>query len=263
MYAGTALVSTLHAFSFFQMSNTSWIAGLLAVCFELGQAAVLFSILTTKAERGKILPWVLMSILTIVQIIGNVFASYKYIMTHSLDNLKYFKDPIFVWMDMPDTQSTVILTYIASAILPIVALAMTAMITSFLNNDDKTKDNKKEVQEVDEKPPEDDVINDINDNKQETNIEDNIITDSNLVPLTQLEEDSRIDDTRETNIKDNIITDSNPVPLTPLEEDSRTDDTQETNITDTIPEITNDLEDIKDITDETIDNTKQTHLVSI
>ena len=237
MYAGTALVSTLHAFSFFQMSNTSWIAGLLAVCFELGQAAVLFSILTTKAERGKILPWVLMSILTMVQIIGNVFASYKYIMTHSLDNLKYFKDPIFVWMDMPDTQSTVILTYIASAILPIVALAMTAMITSFLNNDDKTKDNKKEVQEVDEKPPEDDVINDIN-NKQETNI------------------------------KDNIITDSNPVPLTQLEEDGRTDDTQETNITDTIQETTDDLEDkdIKDLKQKTINNlnhTKQTHLVSI
>ena len=237
MYAGTALVSTLHAFSFFQMSNTSWIAGLLAVCFELGQAAVLFSILTTKAERGKILPWVLMSILTMVQIIGNVFASYKYIMTHSLDNLKYFKDPIFVWMDMPDTQSTVILTYIASAILPIVALAMTAMITSFLNNDDKTKYNKKEVQEVDEKPPEDDVINDIN-NKQETNI------------------------------KDNIITDSNPVPLTQLEEDGRTDDTQETNITDTIQETTDDLEDkdIKDLKQKTINNlnhTKQTHLVSI
>lgn len=237
LYAGTALVSTLHAFSFFQMSNTSWIAGLLAVCFELGQAAVLFSILTTKAERGKILPWVLMSILTMVQIIGNVFASYKYIMTHSLDNLKYFKDPIFVWMDMPDTQSTVILTYIASAILPIVALAMTAMITSFLNNDDKTKDNKKEVQEVDEKPPEDDVINDIN-NKQETNI------------------------------KDNIITDSNPVPLTQLEEDGRTDDTQETNITDTIQETTDDLEDkdIKDLKQKTINNlnhTKQTHLVSI
>lgn len=232
MYAGTALVSTLHAFSFFQMSNTSWIAGLLAVCFELGQAAVLFSILTTKAERGKILPWVLMSILTIVQIIGNVFASYKYIMTHSLDNLKYFKDPIFVWMDMPDTQSTVILTYIASAILPIVALAMTAMITSFLNNDDKTKDNKKEVQEVDEKPPEDDVINDIN-NKQETNIEDNIITDSNLVPLT------------------------------PLEEDSRTDDTRETNITDTIQETTDDLEDLKQKTIDNSNHTKQTHLVSI
>ena len=238
MYAGTALVSTLHAFSFFQMSNTSWIAGLLAVCFELGQAAVLFSILTTKAERGKILPWVLMSILTIVQIIGNVFASYKYIMTHSLDNLKYFKDPIFVWMDMPDTQSTVILTYIASAILPVVALAMTAMITSFLNNDDKTKDNKKEVQEVDEKPP-----------KDVEKLSNNIIDNGTL-------ESNNIDDTQETNI-DDIITDSNPTPLETI------DDTQETNIDDTIPETTNDLEDIKDITDETIDNTKQTHLVSI
>ena len=238
MYAGTALVSTLHAFSFFQMSNTSWIAGLLAVCFELGQAAVLFSILTTKAERGKILPWVLMSILTIVQIIGNVFASYKYIMTHSLDNLKYFKDPIFVWMDMPDTQSTVILTYIASAILPVVALAMTAMITSFLNNDDKTKDNKKEVQEVDEKPP-----------KDVEKLSNNIIDNGTL-------ESNNIDDTQETNI-DDIITDSNPTPLETI------DDTQETNIDDIIPETTNDLEDIKDITDETIDNTKQTHLVSI
>ena len=145
LYAGTALVSTLHAFDFFQMSNVTWIAALLAVCFELGQAAVLFSILTTKAERGKILPWVLMCILTLVQIIGNVFASYKYIILNSLDSLKYFKDPIFVWMEMPDEQSTVILTYIASAILPIVALAMTAMITSFLNDTSDEEDKKLEV----------------------------------------------------------------------------------------------------------------------
>lgn len=152
LYAGTALVSTLHAFDFFQMSNVTWIAALLAVCFELGQAAVLFSILTTKAERGKILPWVLMCILTLVQIIGNVFASYKYIVLNSLDSLKYFKDPIFVWMEMPDEQSTVILTYIASAILPIVALAMTAMITSFLNDTSDEEDKKLEIQAEEPKP---------------------------------------------------------------------------------------------------------------
>ena len=152
LYAGTALVSTLHAFDFFKMSNVTWIAALLAVCFELGQAAVLFSILTTKAERGKILPWVLMCILTLVQIIGNVFASYKYIILNSLDSLKYFKDPIFVWMEMPDEQSTVILTYIASAILPIVALAMTAMITSFLNNTSDEEDKKLEAKAEEPKP---------------------------------------------------------------------------------------------------------------
>lgn len=152
LYAGTALVSTLHAFDFFQMSNVTWIAALLAVCFELGQAAVLFSILTTKAERGKILPWVLMCILTLVQIIGNVFASYKYIVLNSLDSLKYFKDPIFVWMEMPDEQSTVILTYIASAILPIVALAMTAMITSFLNDTSDEENKKLEAKAEEPKP---------------------------------------------------------------------------------------------------------------
>lgn len=176
LYAGTALVSTLHAFDFFQMSNVTWIAALLAVCFELGQAAVLFSILTTKAERGKILPWVLMCILTLVQIIGNVFASYKYIILNSLDSLKYFKDPIFVWMEMPDEQSTVILTYIASAILPIVALAMTAMITSFLN-DTSDEDNKKLEAKAEEPKPliDDDSLKKLKETTQNAQVEAQVI----------------------------------------------------------------------------------------
>ena len=175
LYAGTALVSTLHAFDFFQMSNVTWIAALLAVCFELGQAAVLFSILTTKAERGKILPWVLMCILTLVQIIGNVFASYKYIVLNSLDSLKYFKDPIFVWMEMPDEQSTVILTYIASAILPIVALAMTAMITSFLNDTSDEENKKLEAKAEEPKPLIDDSLKKLKETTQNAQVAAQII----------------------------------------------------------------------------------------
>ena len=137
LYIGVALVSTLHAFEFFKLTNTAWIAAVLAGSFEIGQAAVLFSILTTKEERGKVMPWVLMLILTAVQIIGNVYACYRYVVTNSMDMLRYFREPIFIWTKLPDEQSTVILTYIASSILPIVALCMTAMITSFLNNGKK------------------------------------------------------------------------------------------------------------------------------
>lgn len=134
LYCGVATVSTLHSYEFFKISNNEWIAGVLAVSFELGQAATLFAILTNPGERKKFMPWALMSILTIVQIIGNVYACYKYILENSTDIIRYFKEPIFVWMDMPDDQSTVILTYIAASILPIVALAMTSMITSFLGD---------------------------------------------------------------------------------------------------------------------------------
>ena len=157
LYIGVALVSTLHAFEFFKLTNTAWIAAVLAGSFEIGQAAVLFSILTTKEERGKVMPWVLMLILTAVQIIGNVYACYRYVVTNSMDMLRYFREPIFIWTKLPDEQSTVILTYIASSILPIVALCMTAMITSFLNNGKKD-----EIPVIDEqdKAPEEVPIND-------------------------------------------------------------------------------------------------------
>ena len=110
LYIGVALVSTLHAFEFFKLTNTAWIAAVLAGSFEIGQAAVLFSILTTKEERGKVMPWVLMLILTVVQIIGNVYACYRYVVTNSMDMLRYFREPIFIWTKLPDDQSTVILT---------------------------------------------------------------------------------------------------------------------------------------------------------
>lgn len=220
LYAGVALVSTLHAVQFFQISNVTWIAILLAICFELGQATVLFSILTTKEERGKFMPWALMCLLTLVQIIGNVFACYKYINLNSLSELKYFKDPIFVWMQLPDDQATVILTYIASAILPLVALAMTAMITSFLNNseDNNIKENK---DEQDIRPQTEEIVQ----NEQQTEVENEKksrggIKEGNDVKNVQVE-DNNIKD----NIKDNNINNDQEDNIKEDEEDHVEDNT--------------------------------------
>ena len=136
LYISVAFVSTFHAISFFGLANQLWIAVMLAVTFEIGQAAVLFSILT-NATKNKIIPWFLMIVLTIVQVLGNVYSSYKFLITNSESLLQYFKEPIFVWMEMPDQQCNVILTYIIGAILPIVSLLMTSMVTSYL---EKTED---------------------------------------------------------------------------------------------------------------------------
>lgn len=161
LYISVALVSTFHAISFFGLANTIWIAILLAITFEIGQAAVLFSILTNASGKSKFIPWFLMCVLTLVQVLGNVYSSYKYLITNSSDLLKYFKEPIFVWMDMPDQQCNVILTYIIGAILPIVSLLMTSMVTNYLE-----KENKSEVSEL---PPVNDTDNSDNaENNQES-----------------------------------------------------------------------------------------------
>ena len=135
LYAFVAIVSGIHGFAFFGLANTPLLAGMLAVAFEIGQAAVLFSILTNPAQRKKIMPWVLMIILTLVQVMGNVYNCYRYLILNSEAGLRFFKEPIFVWTEIPDAQANVILSYIMGAILPIVALLLTSMVTSFLGKE--------------------------------------------------------------------------------------------------------------------------------
>ena len=146
LYVSVAFVSTFHAISFFGLANSMWIAVMLAITFEIGQAAVLFSILT-NATKSKVIPWILMTVLTIVQVLGNVYSSYQYLITNSESLLRYFKEPIFVWMDMPDQQCNVILTYIIGAILPIVSLLMTSMVTGYLNKEDNKIEDKPDKKE--------------------------------------------------------------------------------------------------------------------
>ena len=141
---------------------------ILAFAFEVGQAAVLLAILTSAKDRSKFTPWILMCILTLVQIIGNVYSSYKYIMLNASENLRYFKEPIFIWTDLPDDQATVIITYISSAILPLCALLLTSMITNYL--EDNGKDSEKET--ISEEEVEKDVEEEIQEEKPEEEIEE-------------------------------------------------------------------------------------------
>lgn len=151
LYICVGLVSTIHAVSFFSLANGAALAVILAGAFEIGQAAVLFSILTDIRKRKQFMPWLLMSVLTIVQILGNIYASYKYLITNSEANLRFFKEPIFTWVaDMPDQNANVLLVYIIGAILPIVSLLMTAMLTSYLEKDEQRKEEEIEEEEEDE-----------------------------------------------------------------------------------------------------------------
>ena len=170
LYLLVGLVSLFHSFAFFGLANNGPMSIMLGCCFEIGQVAVLMSLLTSKKDRGRVMPWVLMGILTIVQIIGNIFSSYKYMMTNATSDLVYFKDPIFVWTDLPDNITTVIVTYIIGAILPIIALCMTSMVSNYIMDHDPN-DNKKLINQVELNHNKEDGKNDLPEIKTERNEE--------------------------------------------------------------------------------------------
>lgn len=141
LYLSVGFVSTYHAISFFEISNKTWLAVILAIAFEIGQAAVLFSLLTSKTKR--IMPWVLMSVLTMVQVLGNVYSSYSYMILHNPEQVKYFTDSVLFYLQDPNPQvNQVMVSYITGAILPIVSLCMTSMVVNAAGlekNDDETE----------------------------------------------------------------------------------------------------------------------------
>lgn len=162
LYLSVALVSGIHAVAFFSLANAPALGVMLAITFEIGQAAVLFSLLTNPNQRKKIMTWVQLSIFTLVQILGNVYSSYKYIVSNSMENLRFFKEPVFIWTDLPDQMCNVIITYLVGGILPISALLLTEMLTSYLyKEEDKVpeptkqeeiKEDKKEEPEQEPEP---------------------------------------------------------------------------------------------------------------
>lgn len=136
LYIAVGFVSTYHAIAFFAISNAGWLAVILAIAFEIGQAAVLFSLLTSKTK--KIMPWILMGVLTLVQVLGNVFSSYQYMMLNSVDQIKYFTDSVMFFLQDPDPKvNQVMISYITGAILPIVSLCMTSMVVGAAGLDNK------------------------------------------------------------------------------------------------------------------------------
>ena len=136
LYLSVGFVSVYHSISFFELSNQPWLALILACAFEIGQAAVLFYLLISKDKQ--VMPWILMGVLTLVQILGNVYSSYSYMMINNTDLIKYFTDSVLFFVQDPNPKvNHVMISYITGAILPVVALCMTSMIVNVLNYNKK------------------------------------------------------------------------------------------------------------------------------
>jgi len=148
LYLCVGFVSTLHSITFFHLANSLGLAILLGLTYELGQASVLFGLLMTK-NSNKFLPWALMILLTALQVTANVYASFKFMANSGSNDWQYWQKSILIGVQAANPEMyQVIISWIAGALLPVVALGMTALVAQnmrFIAEEGEEEEKPKDV----------------------------------------------------------------------------------------------------------------------
>jgi hypothetical protein len=150
LYLCVGFVSTLHSITFFGLANSIGLAILLGLTYEVGQASVLFSILMTR-NKDKFLPWALMFLLTALQVTANVYASFKFMANSGSNDWTYWQKSILFGVQAANPEMyQVIISWIAGALLPVVALGMTALVAQnikLMTEEDEAKSEQEKPEE--------------------------------------------------------------------------------------------------------------------
>ena len=135
LYLMVAAISFFHAIQFFSVGNNITMSVVLAFAFEVGLALSLAAVLLSDANKRATLPWILMIVLTAVQVIGNVYSTYKYMALSDVEYYQYLAKPLLFWMEgVTEDSVQIVVSWIIGAILPIIALFMTDMVATNIKN---------------------------------------------------------------------------------------------------------------------------------
>lgn len=193
LYILVACISFCHAVEFFNIGNVNWMSVTLAFAFEIGLALSLTAILLSNSNSKNILPWALMIILCAVQVIGNVYSTYKYIALSETEYYQYLAQPLLFWIEeISEDTVRIIISWIIGAILPIIALFMTDMVASNL----KTMNTVNEIN---------DTADEINDTDENTKKDESDILESSYSPIDTEEPaiiENDLNDEHKTNVED-------------------------------------------------------------
>lgn len=152
LYLLVATISFFHAIQFFSVGNNITMSVVLAFAFEVGLALSLAAVLLSEANKKSILPWILMITLTAVQVIGNVFSTYKYMSLSETEYYQYLAKPLLFWIEgINEDMVQIVVSWIIGAILPIIALFMTDMVATNIKNLNNTNNLGKQAESVKEK----------------------------------------------------------------------------------------------------------------
>ena len=144
----TSVVSTIHIVSFFELSNYSALAIVLAAAFELGALSSLAG-LVSMDKISKSTVWIIFILLTAFQMMGNTYYSYDTStvkMGQFPDLLKNFTE--LFGFDIYDNTDVIfvkrIVAILSGAILPVISLCFLHLLMSYVVNSSTNKEELKE-----------------------------------------------------------------------------------------------------------------------
>ena len=150
LYLSVALISGYHCVEFCMVGNPLILSIIMSFAFEVGLALTLFSILISDKNKNNTVNWILMSLLTCVQVMGNIYSVEKYMETSNNNFYVYIQNGFLHWFteDMPEKEVMSIIAIILGALLPFVALLMTSMVAR--NWKDHMEEKRIEKQQTEE-----------------------------------------------------------------------------------------------------------------
>lgn len=125
LYIIVSFFSTFHVVSFFALSNPMWVAIGLAIAFEVGAAASLAA-LTILDKLSKNLVMFLFIMLTLMQMMGNMYYSYV-----NLHDFTAWSELFFLSAE-PILLQKQILSFISGGILPLIALGFIKSLIDYI-----------------------------------------------------------------------------------------------------------------------------------
>jgi len=143
-------VSTVHSIEFFELSNSTTLAWVLAIAFEIGAMASLGGIFLSRGSTWLI--WLLFIVLTAFQVHGNMY----YAWTHSTDITNWVN--LFDLVGEESNFQRRLFAFISGGILPIVSLGFIKSLMDYLDPkslNETSKDEENEVELNKEEPTKD------------------------------------------------------------------------------------------------------------
>ncbi len=137
----SSLISTWHIFDFFELGNPSWMSIVLSVVIELGALASLLALANMKKLKPFFI-WFVFSLLFFLQIVGNVFYSYKYITESLATNSKWlsifteFIQTLGLVEDTNISAMKMILSCIIGLPIPLISISFLKSTVDYLKPDE-------------------------------------------------------------------------------------------------------------------------------
>jgi len=207
-----SVVSTIHVINFFELSNHYPLALTLALAFEIGALSALAG-LVAMGKINKNVVWFIFVLLTIFQMMGNVYYAYDIITNRMKTNPELIKNWAELFGLADDEIITVkrIIAIFSGAVLPIVSLSFLDLLIDYIRKTFGIEENKQlEVKEEKieaaetavEEEKKTEVVNGESesvDGKLEEIAKDNIVEESEQEDFEKLlnEKKRRLDNMRE------------------------------------------------------------------